>query len=92
MDGPCLSCQDVDDHLTIHNFKSSYEIDWDQHGECRPQGGNQHDGRVEQMVRDIFLFVALHFLSSFIRIIIFMLEVEKNLLKIFLKNFKKYIS
>ena len=34
-----------------------YEICWDQHGEGRPQRDNQHDGRVEQMVRYIFSFI-----------------------------------
>ena len=57
MDGPWLPHQDVNYHLTICDFKSGYEICWDQHGECRPQGGNQHDRGVEQIVRDIFLFV-----------------------------------
>ena len=40
MGGPWLSHQDVDDHLTIPGFKLGYKICWDQHGECRPQGGD----------------------------------------------------
>ena len=57
MGGPQLPHQDINDHLTIYSFKSGYKIYWDQHGECRPQVGNQHDGRVEQMICDIFPFV-----------------------------------
>ena len=57
MGEPWLSCQDVNNHLTIYSFKPRYEIYWDQYGECRPQRGNQHDGGVEQVIHNIFPFV-----------------------------------
>lgn len=57
MGGPWLPRHDVNDHLIIHGFKAGYEICWDQHGESRPQEGNQPEGGVEQMLHDIFPFV-----------------------------------